>query len=89
MSSILAFSASEENAEKTVRSGLDRLIISIDGTTGEVMLGEVPTVDSEVTQVIKGRLAPDKSSIYKIDQINISCPNLVSLNYSFYKLFFS
>ena len=33
---------------------------------GEVMLGEVPTVDSEVTQVVKGKLAKDKSNVYKI-----------------------
>ncbi len=40
--------------------------ISIDGTSGEVMRGEVSTVDSEITQVIKGALAADKSSVYKI-----------------------
>ncbi len=40
--------------------------ISIDGTSGEVMLGEVSTVDSEITQVIKGKLAANKSAVYKI-----------------------
>jgi pyruvate,orthophosphate dikinase len=40
--------------------------ISIDGTTGEVMKGCVSTVDSEITQVIKGILPHDKSSVYKI-----------------------
>ena len=40
--------------------------ISIDGTSGEVMLGEVPTTDSEITQVVKGALPAKKSSVYKI-----------------------
>ncbi|MCQ9208323.1 MAG: pyruvate, phosphate dikinase [Omnitrophica bacterium] len=48
---------------KVVKRG-DR--ISIDGTSGEVMLGEVPTVDSEITQVVKGTLAANKSAVYKI-----------------------
>jgi len=39
--------------------------ISIDGATGEVMIGEVPTVDSEIAQVIKGKLEPEKSELYK------------------------
>jgi pyruvate,orthophosphate dikinase len=50
-------------ADKIVKKGDS---ISIDGTSGEVMLGEVPTVDSEITQVIKGGLAPDKSAVYNI-----------------------
>ena len=40
--------------------------ISIDGTSGEVMLGEVPTVDSEITQVVKGKLIANKSAVYKV-----------------------
>jgi len=40
--------------------------ISIDGSSGEVMLGEVPTVDSEITQVVKGALPANKSAVYKI-----------------------
>ncbi|MBN3038854.1 MAG: pyruvate, phosphate dikinase [Candidatus Omnitrophica bacterium] len=40
--------------------------LSIDGTSGEVMLGEVPTVDSEVTRVVQGTLNKDKSDIYQI-----------------------
>lgn len=50
-------------ADKTVKKGD---YVSIDGTSGEVMLGRVPTVDSEITQVIKGILPPNKSSVYKI-----------------------
>ena len=40
--------------------------ISIDGSSGEVMLGQVPTVDSEVTQVVKGTLPANKSNVFKI-----------------------
>jgi pyruvate,orthophosphate dikinase len=39
--------------------------ISIDGSTGEVMLAAVPTSASEVIRVAEGRLAPDKSAIYQ------------------------
>jgi len=38
--------------------------ISIDGTTGEVMLGDVPVSDSEIVQVVQGRLSPKASDIY-------------------------
>ena len=48
---------------KTVKKGD---YISIDGTSGEVMLGQVPTVDSEITQVVKGVLPSEKSSVYKV-----------------------
>jgi len=34
-------------------------VISIDGTSGEVFLGEVPVVPSEVVQYFEGKLAPD------------------------------
>lgn len=40
--------------------------ISLDGTTGEVMLGEVPTMDSEITQVIKGKLNAKDSYLYQL-----------------------
>ncbi|MBI4833242.1 MAG: pyruvate, phosphate dikinase [Planctomycetes bacterium] len=44
--------------------------LSIDGATGEVMLGDVPTMESEVMQVIKGTLAPRKAPLYQyFDQI--------------------
>jgi pyruvate,orthophosphate dikinase len=39
--------------------------ISIDGTTGEVMLAAVPTAASEVIQVAEGRLLPEKSVVYQ------------------------
>ncbi len=38
--------------------------ISLDGTQGEVMLGEVPTIDSEVLRVTRGEMKPDESPIY-------------------------
>ena len=40
--------------------------ISIDGTTGEIFLGRVATAPSEVTQVLEGTLAPEKSETYRI-----------------------
>jgi len=39
--------------------------ISIDGSTGEVMLGDVPMVDSEILRVLRGELAPEESEIYR------------------------
>ncbi len=39
--------------------------ISIDGSTGEVMLSAVPTTASEVIQVVQGKLAPEKSPIFQ------------------------
>jgi pyruvate,orthophosphate dikinase len=39
--------------------------MSIDGSTGDVMLEEVPTSPSEVIQVVQGRLKPAKSAIYQ------------------------
>jgi pyruvate,orthophosphate dikinase len=54
-------------ADKTVKEGD---YISIDGATGEVMLGDVPTMESEVMQVVKGTLAPEKAPLYQyFDQI--------------------
>jgi len=38
--------------------------ISLDGSTGEVMLGQVPVVDSEVNQVLLGRKKREESSLY-------------------------
>jgi pyruvate, orthophosphate dikinase len=49
-------------AGKTIAEG-DR--ISIDGSTGDVMLSEVPTSPSEVLQVVQGRLKPEKSPLYQ------------------------
>ena len=39
--------------------------ISIDGTTGEVILKELPTSPSEVLQVVAGTLKPEKSPLYQ------------------------
>ncbi|MGE9295362.1 MAG: pyruvate, phosphate dikinase, partial [Puniceicoccales bacterium] len=44
--------------------------ISIDGTTGNIYAGEIPTAPSEVSQVFNGKLKPAKSYTYKMfDQI--------------------
>ncbi len=40
--------------------------ISIDGTTGEIFLGEIPTADSEVVRVLNGRMKPAKSYTYQL-----------------------
>jgi pyruvate,orthophosphate dikinase len=39
--------------------------ISIDGTTGDVILAEVPTTPSEVIQVVTGKLAAEKSAVFQ------------------------
>ncbi len=39
--------------------------VSIDGSTGEVMLAAVPTMPSEVIQVVQGKLAKEKSVVYQ------------------------
>jgi len=39
--------------------------ISIDGSTGEVLEGEIPTKPSEIIQVVKGELKPEQSRIYQ------------------------
>src|SRR5205814_1123528 len=46
---------------KVLKEG-DRL--SIDGSTGEVLLSELPTSPSEVLQVVAGGLKPEKSVLY-------------------------
>jgi pyruvate,orthophosphate dikinase len=38
-------------------------VLSIDGTTGEVFLGEVPVVPSEVVQYFEGALEPDANDL--------------------------
>ncbi len=40
--------------------------ISIDGTTGEVFLGEVETAPSEVIRVLSGKMKPSKSYTYQL-----------------------
>ncbi len=39
--------------------------ISLDGGSGEVMLGEVPSVESEITRVVLGEMKPGESEIYR------------------------
>jgi len=39
--------------------------ISIDGSSGEVFLSALPTVDSEIIQVLDGKQDPDKSELYR------------------------
>ncbi len=39
--------------------------ISIDGSTGEVLEGQIPTKPSEILQVINGTLKPEESKIYQ------------------------
>ncbi|MFT7620292.1 MAG: pyruvate,orthophosphate dikinase [Planctomycetota bacterium] len=48
---------------KTIKKGD---MISLDGSTGEVIQGEIKTVDSEVAQVlVEGKLKPEKSKIFQ------------------------
>jgi len=39
--------------------------ISIDGTSGEIFYGQIPTQPSEIIQVIRGERKPDQSRIYQ------------------------
>jgi len=39
--------------------------ISLDGTTGEVMQGDVPLKESEIKQVLRGTMKPEDSPIYQ------------------------
>jgi len=39
--------------------------VSLDGSTGEVLLGDVPTSDSEVVRVLTKKLAPAKAPLYQ------------------------
>jgi pyruvate,orthophosphate dikinase len=40
-------------------------VVSIDGSTGEVMLAEVATVPSEIIQVVQGKIPPESSKMYQ------------------------
>ncbi|MFQ6082170.1 MAG: pyruvate, phosphate dikinase [Candidatus Aminicenantia bacterium] len=51
-----------EIKDKTVKEGD---WISIDGTTGEVILAHLPTKPSEILQVVEGNLIPEESQIYQ------------------------
>jgi pyruvate,orthophosphate dikinase len=51
-----------EVAGKRIREGDP---VSIDGTTGEVMLGDVPTRDSDILEVMRGKLDPGQSETWQ------------------------
>ncbi|WOO39605.1 pyruvate, phosphate dikinase [Rubellicoccus peritrichatus] len=57
-------------AKKTLRVGKTVLkeddYISIDGTTGEIFAGQIPTAPSEVDQVLNGKLKPAKSYTFQM-----------------------
>ncbi len=38
--------------------------VSIDGSTGEVLLGDVPTRDSDILQILSGKMKPAESEIF-------------------------
>ena len=38
--------------------------VSLDGSTGEVLLGDAPTADSEVVRVLTGRLKPESAPLF-------------------------
>jgi pyruvate,orthophosphate dikinase len=39
--------------------------VSIDGSTGEVMIGDVPTMPSEVIRGVAGKLKPEQSEVFR------------------------
>ena len=47
---------------RTLREGA---FVSLDGSTGEVLLGDVPTSDSEVVRVLTGKLKPAQAPLYQ------------------------
>jgi pyruvate,orthophosphate dikinase len=47
---------------RTLREGA---FLSLDGSTGEVLLGDAPTADSEVVRVLTGRLKPESAPLYQ------------------------
>jgi len=54
---------------RTLRVGGRRLpegaFLSLDGSKGEVLLGDVPTSDSEVVRVLTGKLKPAQAPLYQ------------------------
>lgn len=68
------------NAEETVRSGLDRLIISVDGTTQEVYenyrkAGQLETVLQGARNIVQARREMGASKPYLIFQFLVVRPN--------------
>lgn len=71
---------SDENAKKTVESGLDRLIISVDGTTQEVYEqyrkeGKLETVLQGARNIVKWKKRLGKRHPYVIFQFLVVRPN--------------
>jgi len=58
-----------DERKKTLRVGGRTLregdFASLDGSTGEVLLGDAPTTDSEVVRVMTGKLKPDGAPLYR------------------------
>jgi pyruvate,orthophosphate dikinase len=50
---------------RTLREGM---FLSLDGSTGEVLLGDAPTTDSEVVRVLTGRLKPERAPLFQCFQ---------------------
>ena len=67
---VVGCGAVKVNEEKKVFSVGKRQIaegewISIDGSTGEVLAGEIKTQPSEIIQVVRGEKKPDQSKVYQ------------------------
>ena len=58
-----------DERKRTARLGARLLkegeFISLDGSTGEVIQGDVPTSDSEVVRVLTAKLKPEKAPLYQ------------------------
>ena len=68
--SVVGCSALDINAKAKTMKVAGKVIregdaVSIDGSTGELMLAAVPTMPSEVIQVVQGQLKPEKSVLYQ------------------------
>jgi pyruvate,orthophosphate dikinase len=50
---------------RTLREGM---FLSLDGSTGEVLLGDAPTTDSEVVRVLTGKLKPERAPLFQCFQ---------------------
>jgi pyruvate,orthophosphate dikinase len=51
---------------RTLREGT---FVSLDGSTGEVLLGDAPTTDSEVVRVLTGRIKPERAPLFQCFQL--------------------
>jgi pyruvate,orthophosphate dikinase len=48
--------------DRTLREGD---FVSLDGSTGEVLLGDAPTADSEIVRVLTGKMKPEAAPLYQ------------------------